>query len=236
MSGLTSELVYTLADLQKLYKDKSYKEGLAHMKDIAPTNRDKQWTDLLQNLATGYLSSLKNGKTNYKAMVFMDQILDDHPSLSNAKEFMRMRAELGLEIYQVCFQYNDFECYKEFISFVRRDSSNFDIKYKIAKEVRKRMSDAKSIPFFAEALKGQNKEYCKDEDLKLALKAGLSKDTNTEEAKSAQEVAFGECFQELISSIKEAIKESDNAKKLACKTMIKKNALSGIAKKKCQNF
>ena len=98
------------------------------------------------------------------------------------------------------------------------------------------MSDSKSITFFEEAIKGENKEYCKDSDLKLAVKAGLLKTEDTNEAQSAKSVAFSHCFPDLIGAIKEAIIENDNAKKLACKGMIQRNALKGIAKKKCEKF
>ncbi|MCO4754768.1 MAG: hypothetical protein KC478_09800, partial [Bacteriovoracaceae bacterium] len=50
-----SATLYDIKDLEVLESNKSYREFLDHALDIRPSDRKKQWTEMVNNMAVGFL-------------------------------------------------------------------------------------------------------------------------------------------------------------------------------------
>ncbi len=111
---------------------------------------------------------------------------------------------------------------------------NKNLSLKVAKNVRKRISNTKAIKYFEWALAGKPSEKnCQDEDLKLSLISSLNLPSKNSKSLIAKRVAFGSCFSFLKKSIITAMKSGSNGLQNSCQGMLDKKALKGISKKKC---
>ena len=119
-------------------------------------------------------------------LALVDQIDRDYPQLLKSAKYTRPRGELGLKGIEGCFgQTNGYwssygldNCVKLALRFV--DNSNGDrvLALKVAKVARKSMNAYSAVPFFKRALGPKDTAACKDEDLKLAVVAGLGLPTD----------------------------------------------------------
>jgi hypothetical protein len=223
-------------DLQALAKSKSWLELTQHITDILPSKRDQEW-DKLANLAfESRFKELHASDDTKNILKFLSESFPKYPKLKNNKAFMKLRADFGIRYYESCFSYNDEACHKELLGFVELDP-NPSYALQVAKLVRKRMSNNKAIEYFAIALsKKPEQSICNDTDLKISLESAIQSKPASNYANAAKKVAFGQCFDSLKSTMKTAVKNSDNAKTNACEELLSKNALKGISKKKCERF
>ena len=64
---------YSLADLKSLVDEKHYLEAMAHMSDIAPSERKTEWKDLLGMAATGFAQSGKEPIDKLRNMLAIEE-------------------------------------------------------------------------------------------------------------------------------------------------------------------
>ena len=79
----TKGLLYTLEDLKILKEQKNYFEFLNHALDIRPSKRDKSWEKMVQDMATGFISSTIEKKQISKDYFLFIEDLLSWPSLTS---------------------------------------------------------------------------------------------------------------------------------------------------------
>ncbi len=223
-------------DLQELAKTKSWLELTTHLTDILPSKRDIKWQALAELALVSHFKALTTAADSTKTFAFLNDTFPKFPFLIKNKEFMTLRSEFGTSYYEPCFSYNNKDCHKELLGFIKIDPDPF-FAFKIAKQVRRRYSNNKAIEYYALALSQKApKSSCHDSDLKIALESALQTKPNSNYAKAAKKVAFGQCFKALRKNIIIVVKANDNAKNNACKELISRKAIKGITHKKCTRF
>ena len=229
---------FTLADLKELVAQKSYAEAVQHLSDVPPSERKTDWQDLAATAAGGYIGGLSNDDL-VKKVLSIEEIDEKYPQLLKNTKYTKPRAEIGLKAYTACFQldYATEECFQHALKYVDNDPTNADLAFKMGKIVRHNAFHYVAMPYFKRAIAiGKGGAMCKDEDLKLAVVAGLGLPKDDDKAADARTVAFGACFDDLKKPILDAFKaeESGYLHDNACDPLKAKKALSADQAKGCK--
>ncbi|MEJ7596896.1 MAG: hypothetical protein WKG01_03205 [Kofleriaceae bacterium] len=230
---------YTLADLKELVSQKSFKEAVEHLNDVAPSERKAEWLDTAATAGAGYIAGLSNDNMVTKVIAIEQLDADVAPILKVAK-YTKVRAEIGLKAYDACLQNNHWadECVEHAIKFVETDASNVDLALRMAKIVRKNAKSWAALPFFKRALAGKpSAAACKDADLSLAVISGLALPKDYDRAADARTIAGGACWDHLKKPILAAFDEdSENGyvRQNSCDLLKAKKALGAEQARTCK--
>ena len=122
--------IYTLADLEVLYQDKSYKEYLDHARDIRPTKRNKRWKSMLSEIAPKYIKFLtQTSQINEHNFNYIER-LRDIMILENDNIFQLRRFQFALKFFNIC-SLDKKKCYLKFLRFTQKDFGILDYHYKL---------------------------------------------------------------------------------------------------------
>jgi len=229
---------YSLADLKALVASKSYQEAVIHLADISPSERNAGWLEVATDAAAGYLGGLSNDDLVTKVLS-IEEIDARHPQLLKSAKYTKVRAEIGLKGYEACFaqSYTLDECLQHAMKFLEGDSGNSDLAFKMSKLVRKSGNAYNAVPYFKRALAGKpSAAMCKDDDVKLAVIAGLGLPTDYDGAKGAREISVGGCWDALKKPIMEAFtaEKSGYTHDNTCTVLKAKSALTADQAKTCK--
>jgi len=224
-----------MADLQALEKKNQWQELLTHLSDIKPAQRDANWEKLVDSAMSGRFQRLFAEANSSKILEFFDQYIPLYPSILKDTGFMKKRADYGADYYKYCISYNESECHKEYLGFIKLDP-NKNYAFEIAKKVRRQASDIRANEYFqlAEPLKKLGK--CDDPDLSDAVLAGLIAKPSHKVVPIAQDIAFGSCISELSQTVKKAIRSEANGVENACALVVKHKNISGTVLNKCKRY
>ncbi|WP_394823552.1 hypothetical protein [Pendulispora albinea] len=204
---------YTMADLDALANRAQWAELLAHVEDIPPLERKATWERLLVKAATEYVGSLSSKSDAYEGFWIAEGMVKRYPALPKSKEFMAKRADVGKKVFTECLQqsYSGKECIQRAKDFVNVDGTERDVALAIGKIVRQNQFPYVAVPFFQAAVAGtKNNAACADEDLRLAVVAGLALPTNYENASGARDVSANACWTELRAPVLQEFKDNAN--------------------------
>jgi hypothetical protein len=229
---------YTLADLKALVASKSYQEAVVHLGDISPSERSAAWLDIAAEAASGYLAGLSNDDLVTKVLS-IEEIDGRYPQLLKSAKYTKVRADIGLKGYEACFaaSYTLEECLQHAMKFIDADGGNADLAFRMSKLVRKSGNAYNAVPYFKKALAGKpSAAMCKDEDVKLAVVAGLGLPTDYDGAKGAREISVGACWDALKKPIIEAFiaEPSGYTHDNGCAVLKAKSALTADQAKTCK--
>lgn len=195
----------TMEDLKALAEQESWQELFNSLGDIAPAQRKAEWKGLLEKAAVGYLEALSGQEDQYAAFGLAKGILVQYPTLKKNADFMKKRGEVGLTALSKCFDntWASADCSLSVEEFVKVDPQNHALAFEAGKLLRLRGGPAVAVRLFKLAVgaKGSSKEYCKEEQLALAVMWGLGSPAKDPPAVAAREVAFKGCFAELKPAI-----------------------------------
>ncbi len=108
--------------------------------------------------------------------------------------------------------------------------------FKAGKLTRLKMNAAVAVPFFAQAF-DKKKGDCKDQDVQLAVVAGLNlPETDKEVVAQSKKIAFELCYNEMKEAILKETQVGSYLFKNACKELIQKKALNGLKEAKCKEL
>jgi len=233
--SVSAENLYSMADLQVLDKKNQWQELLDHLSDIKPAQRDANWEKLVDSAMSGRSQQLYKEANAKKIIEFFDQYIPLYPSILKDAEFMKKRADYGSDYYKYCISYNDSDCHKEYLGFIKLDP-NRSYAFDIAKKVRRQASDIRANEYFqlAEPIKSLGK--CDDPDLSDAVLAGLIAKPSHKTVPIAQAIAFGSCIAELSQTVKKAIRSEANGVENACALVVKHKSISGTVLNKCKRY
>jgi hypothetical protein len=225
---------YSMADLKALVEQKSYREVIQHLGDIAPSERKTEWTEYAGTAAAGVVSSA----TRDEKLQYMLQIEAQFPQVLKWPKYASVRGDSAREAFDTCFdnRYAFQECRDQALKFVDADPKNAKVTLEVAKSVRHGMAAYGAVPFFKRALAAAAKPaaICKDEDFQLAVVAGLGvgkDDSRLEEAIAMTYTCWDDVKAPLI---KELTTESGSFHDRACDLFAsKKTQLPADKEKLC---
>lgn len=249
-TATADEKKYTMADLKALLSQKSYKEAVAHLGDIGPTERNADFQAVAGEAATGYLMGLSND--NYGLKVGEIERLDgEFPMLLKQPKYIKARTEIGLTGFAKCFNEDSgywwrsnasFEvCRDHLVKFVDNDVMNPELTLKAAKLFRREVSPhSAAAKFFQKAITAHGKNagaVCKDEDMKLVVVSGFNAPESYEQNKILHDIVVNTCWNEFKSVVIEENKkasETSSEKRNTCAMLKAKSALSADQTRACE--
>jgi hypothetical protein len=137
--GFTNNIIYSLADLETLEKEKNSAEFLQHARDIKPHLRNRHYQDMLENMAILHLKNLilkKSSNTN--DFNFIEEIAK-WPTLEKDAFFQSKRNTYMANFFSNCFtkekrkhsqtgsQYQASQCQENLHSYWNNSSKNPDL-------------------------------------------------------------------------------------------------------------
>lgn len=230
---------YTLADLKTLVSQKSFKEAVEHLSDVAPSERTADWQAVAADAAAGYIGSLKDDNLVTKVLE-IERVDGEYPVILKSTKYTKVRGEVGLKAYKGCFENSYWieECLDHAYKFIEADADNTELAFKMGKLVRLNAKHWAALRYFKKALTAKNtKAMCADEDIKLAVLSGLALPSSYDALPIAKEVAQGACWDNLKKPILEAFNEdSENGyvRTNACALLKAKKALNAEQAKTCK--
>jgi len=229
--GARAEQVYSQADLDALVKTEGYVELVEHLADVTPSKRDARWDAAAEAGTVGYLGTFTD---SVAALTATEDLLRRFPTLKKSKAFMQKRAEVGLPGFDGCYRNGGMlDCNKRLANFVGDDA---ELAFKAGKLVILQQNAYSAAPFFRRAVTGKvpNPAACKEETLRRATLAALGLPTT--DAKVADALAtLDVCFADLKEPVANEMATGDSyLLQNACPTMIKKQAVGGLMKSRCE--
>jgi hypothetical protein len=223
---------YSLEDLQALQKNEGWVELVEHLGDVPPSKRNAQWEAAAEAGAVGYLGTLTDASQGLTAS---DDLIKRFPPLKKSKAFMAKRNDVGLAGFEACFRggYDLGDCNKRLTEFAGNDA---ELNLKAGNLVIRQIFAYNAAPYFRRAMAGKaaGAAECKEETLQRATLAALglpSSDAKVADAQAVTEVCFAELKEPIIN---ELAKNDSYMQASACPMMLKKNAVAGLMKARCE--
>lgn len=231
---------YTLADLEALVAQKSFKEAVDHLGDVAPSERTARWQAVAADAAAGYIGGLSNDNLVTKVLE-IERVDAAFPTILKSAKYTKVRAEVGLTAYKGCFAntYWIDECLDHAYKFIEADAANTALAFQMGKLVRLNAKHWAALRYFKRALTAKTaKAMCADEDIELAVLSGLALPASYDAMPIAVEIAKGACWANLRKPIVEAFDaDSENGyiRTNACELLKAKKALTAAQAKTCKS-
>ena len=222
---------YTVADLEALVAQKSYREALAHAADVAPADRKAAWVDVTAAAAGALLTTVEPEA----AILMIDELDREYPALLAAAKYTKPRNAQGPKGLAVCFQREGSvdACFVIAQRFVEH-TKDAAVTLAVAKLARASGHAAEAVPLFERVIAG-SKTGCKDADAKLAVIAGLGLPGETATATTARALATT-CYAEMKTELLAAFDQASDGYvgKNTCELLSAKKAISGLQQQRCR--
>src|SRR5688500_8097977 len=95
-SALADKKPYTLADLKTLVSQKSFKEAVAHLTEVSPSERNADWLNVAVDAAVGYIAGLSNDDLAAQILE-IERIDSEVPAILGSTKYTKVRAEIGVK-------------------------------------------------------------------------------------------------------------------------------------------
>lgn len=232
---------FTIADLKALVSQSSFKEAFLHLGDISPSQRNAEWTEVAAAAAGGVLGTIDSEDGTTLALV--DQIDRDYPQLLKSPKYLKPRNEQGYKGIEGCFEqtngywssYGLDNCVKLGLRFVDNSGQDRGLALKVAKVARKSMNAYSAVPFFKRALGPKDTAACKDDDLKLAVVAGLGLPPtypNAVESRAIMATCWSDLHEPVVAAF-DGDSKGGYIQQNTCDFLMGKKLLSGLQAKQC---
>jgi hypothetical protein len=202
---------FSMADLQALEKKSAWEELLGHAEDVPPARRGAAWEGLVTRAAIGYIQSLGTNTAAYEGVFTSQALLTRYPHLLKSQEFMAKRGDAAKLAAERCLRgsYRGQHCIDMMKDFLKTSNTGPDVGFEFGKITRRNQNHYVAVPFFKWAL-DQKKDaaWCADDDLKLAVVAGLGLPPDSEEAAGARHIAASVCWDGLREGVRKQLQDS----------------------------
>ena len=230
---------YEMADLQALDKSGSYDELVQHLSDIAPSKRDKKWSELAERATSAQLAALKVTDQDPDGPLHTaENLLKSYPQLKQSKVFMSKRAETGLQSFK--FNYSryrhssgDDEWIDKMMAFVKADDQTPDLPLRAAKLVISRLVPMCAYPFFKMVYDKGGPATCKDGDFQKTIVSAFEYGVWKAEI---TEIAQNKCWNEMKGPLVGELSKnkSEIYRRNICPVLKAKNGLPAAQKAECE--
>jgi hypothetical protein len=241
-SAATSEAVRKLvADLDALAAARNWTELHDRLTDLNPAARDAHWDVLVEQAAIGELTpQTAPGGTYAERIAAIERYYPKFPSLSGSPQFLALRASIGLQAFERCFDEarDPATCRNALERFVRVAPVSADLARGAARLIGLKLNRSTSSLFFAVGLDAPSggKAVCTDADLAYSTVAALQRPPDWREAKAARTLAE-RCWDTLGTAVIENVaRETADSYYLhnACPVLMERNAITGLRAARCQ--
>jgi hypothetical protein len=229
---------YSLADLKSLVAQKSYKEAVAHLSDVAPAERKDEWLTIAADAASGYIASLSNDDAIVK-IIEIERVDGEFPALLKSPKYTKARTDVGPPAFARCFANGWYEeCRDHAWKFVSADPTNGDLGFAMGKVVRRGTSSYwVTLRFFKPAFTAKPaKARCTDDDVQMSVLAGFGVSADNDALPIAKDIASA-CWDHVRKPLVEAF-DADapdgRVRANACGLLKAKKALNAAQLKTCK--
>jgi hypothetical protein len=228
---------YTLADLKSLVAQKSYKEAVGHLADVAPAERKDEWVNVAVEATAGYIASLSNDDIVTKILE-IERVDSEFPVILKSPKYTKARMDVGAGVFKICFshQYAYETCRDHMWKFMQDDPDNGELGFRLGKVMRWGSSTHwTALRYFKSAFKGKAiKERCADDDVHMAVVSGFHLNAKNELLATAKDIASA-CFDYLKKPmLVELDQKHERYLKAACPVLMAKKALDADRAKLCK--
>lgn len=229
-----------IADLDALAAAQSWRELHDHLTDVSPSLRDAHWNGLVEQAALGELTPLTApGGSSAERLAAIERYYPKFPSLANSARFIELRATIGLDAFNQCFNNRSIdgkECMNGLERFVHVTPVNPALALGAAHLIGSFNRQSPSLYLLPGLDAPGGEKLCADSELESYIVAGLDLPSHYREAKAARTVAE-RCWESLNAAIVANVARVTPASyylQNACPTLIQHNALTGLREKRCQ--
>jgi hypothetical protein len=234
----------SIADLDALAAQHSWRELGDHLTDIAPATRDAHWQKLVEQAALGEVTQLASGSAAYgDKLAVLERYYPAFPSLAQSTAFMKLRSGIGLDAFRRCFtlaserSMDAAACRDRLVEFVRVEPVDLGLAKSAAELVTQRDDDAGAADFYAiELAAGEN--VCAAPDVAKATVAALGESAETGEAKAGKAL-LERCFDQLKDAVLDrfaVVRPSGPYMRNTCPTLLAHNLVSGLRAAHCKDL
>ena len=130
--------IYSMADLEILAQEKSYKEYFSHALDVRPSERNDRWREMTLQMSENWAKTLKQ-KAEISSEDFKQlETLFQWPVLKNNEFYRPLRFNLGLTFLQNCFRASGWEvCWPYLKAYWEADPTDPDTAIKMVELTQK---------------------------------------------------------------------------------------------------
>lgn len=220
-----NKTLYTLKDLSVLEQEKNFEEFLEHVNDIRPSERQKLWKDMYQNMAMEMVDyKLKTRDFSMKTYKHIETIGRSN-ALANDEFFQLKRALYAKKFFSECYlqasgkkteeRKSDIKiCDTELSSFWYFSKKDPDIGLELAKLVERYPSTVKTWPFYQRAINDKIANlYCEKPDIQRAVinkltEESFQRDFDDNYKNLIERLVPEKCFVKLVAPLRLALKSS----------------------------
>jgi hypothetical protein len=237
---------YELADLDALAKQSSWQELLDHAEDIAPSQRNGHWSQLVDQAATGVLAGLDTDKVTFAGLSAADDLTRRYPQLKSSRPFMAKRADLGVRAFSRCFELAGDSagaakaCGERLAGFSDGDPDNVELSRRALGLIESRIHFHSAAPFsIYYRLIGKQKaaKECSNAGAKWAVIEALALDKADPRVAQAREIASATCWGQMQDQLVDALgSPHDGAHYFenSCGFLVEKKALASLQTNRCK--
>lgn len=218
---------YTLADLEALVVGSSYHEAVAHLSDIAPAQRTPKWLEVGAAATAGLLGTLPDDAK----LLAIDAIDRSYPQLVKTAKYARARAEHGVIGLASCYQSRESECAQ--LGLRLADGGDRALVLEVARITTVHGNAVEAVSLFKRALATETKKTCRDEQLRRATIAALSRTAPATDARAIVQTCWDDVKDAVVQAFDQAGKGSEVYKN-TCDILEAKRALSSLQLKRCR--
>jgi len=242
----------TMKDLKALIAQKGYQEVLQHLNDVAPSDRNQEWTDVAGQASAGYLADAEDGE-KLQLMLGLEK---QYPALLKSAAYAKARLDAVPKAFGKCYseagsryggQSERLEGYDKCIEiskkFIDSDPTNAALALALAKVPAHTSYPHKAIGLLKIALTMAGKStatVCKEPDLpgavinSLYFAGGKTLEETNEVAVACWDAVRKPLFVDVKKSDSDSFKTNACAVASAQKGYSKdeKDACAGVAKPK----
>ncbi len=234
----------SIADLDALAAQHSWRELRDHLMDIAPATRDAHWQKLVEQAAIGEVTPLASGSGSYDdKLVVIRRYYPTFPSLAQSTAFMKLRASVGLDAFRQCFrlsigQSEDLAaCRDGLVDFGRIEPVDPAFAKSAADLLTDESQNAAAANFYAiEIAAGQN--VCAAPEVAIATVEALEASIETSEARAGKAL-LESCFEQVKDAVLDTfakVRPTSPYMQNACPQLMARNLLSGLRAAHCKEL
>ena len=151
----------------------------------------------------------KNSREAFEGVFGSRELLRRYPHLQKSKDFLSQRADLGQVAAEECFRssYGGGRCVELMRDFLTPPEPPPEIAFAFGKLTRKHQNHYIAVPFFKWAIERKPEaSWCADNDLRLAVLAGLGLPPDDEGAVGARQISGGVCWTALSDDLEQELR------------------------------
>ena len=127
---------YTMADLEILENQKSYEEFFGHALDIRPSKRQKDWREMVSNMALDFIDHNIRVQNYDNKSFLLTEKLSTWPALKSDEFFQIKRNNFALKWLKKCLIKQNSHCRGQISQFWKRSIREPDTGFKIAQLIK----------------------------------------------------------------------------------------------------